>query len=133
MASRRSTLPSQRAWRGPACGARPVWEEMRRPDPSAGEVLVQVEACGVGLTVLNCINGDLGNAPELLPRVPGHELVGRVVGHGPGVDTRLQGRGIVAYFYLVCDACRWCMAGVHPRCERLGGFVGVHRDGGYAP
>lgn len=94
---------------------------------------MQVEACGVGLTVLNCINGDLGDGPELLPRVPGHELAGRVIGHGPGVDPRLQGRRVVAYFYLACDACRWCMAGVQPRCERLAGFVGVHRDGGYAP
>ena len=37
-----------------------------------------VEACGIGLTVLNCIRGDLANDAARLPRVPGHEIVGRV-------------------------------------------------------
>lgn len=114
-------------------GTDPVWEEMPRPEAGPGEVLVQVEACGVGLTVLNCINGNLGDDPALLPRVPGHELAGRVVARGPGVDAHLEGRRVVAYFYLACDACRWCWSGLHPRCERLAGHVGVHRDGGYAP
>ena len=114
-------------------GDAPVWEDLPRPRPQPGEVLVQVEACGVGLTVLNCINGNLGNDPALLPRVPGHELVGRVVARGPGVDAALEGRRVVAYFYLSCDACHWCRSGAQSRCERLGGFVGVHRDGGYAP
>jgi propanol-preferring alcohol dehydrogenase len=114
-------------------GTDPVWDEMPRPDAGPGEVLVQVEACGVGLTVLNCINGNLGDDPGLLPRVPGHELAGRVVERGPGVDPHLEGRRVVAYFYLSCDACRWCWAGVQPRCERFAGHVGVHRDGGYAP
>jgi len=125
-------VPGQRGLRVRAWGADPVEDELPRPQPEAGEVLVQVEACGVGLTVLNCINGDLGNDPELLPRVPGHELAGRVVARGPGVPARLEGRRVVAYFYLSCESCRWCWAGLHPRCERLAGFVGVHRDGGYA-
>lgn len=116
-----------------AWGADPVWTDMPCPEAGPGEVLVEVEACGVGLTVLNCINGDLGDDPALLPRVPGHELVGRIVGRGPGVAARLEGRRVVAYFYLACDACRWCWSGSQPRCERLAGFVGVHRDGGYAP
>lgn len=122
-----------RGFRVQKWGTDPVWEEVPRPEAGPGEVLVQVEACGVGLTVLNCINGNLGDDPSLLPRVPGHELVGRVVARGAGVDSRLEGRRIVAYFYLACGACRWCWSGAQPRCERLAGFVGVHRDGGYAP
>jgi propanol-preferring alcohol dehydrogenase len=114
-------------------GTDPVWEEMSQPEAGPGEVLVQVEACGVGLTVLNCINGNLGDDPSLLPRVPGHELAGRIVARGAGVDSSLEGRRVVAYFYLACGACRWCWSGAQPRCERLAGFVGVHRDGGYAP
>jgi propanol-preferring alcohol dehydrogenase len=126
-------MPGQRGLRVHAWGADPVWDDMPRPEAEPGEVLVQVEACGVGLTVLNCINGNLGDDPALLPRVPGHELVGRVVERGPGVAARLEGRRVVAYFYLACDSCRWCWSGLQPRCERLSGFVGVHRDGGYAP
>jgi len=114
-------------------GTEPVWGEI--PDPVAlpGEVLVEVEACGVGLTVLNKMHGDLDNSPDLLPRVPGHELVGRVTEAGPGADPFLVGRRVVAYFYLICGRCDWCTSGSEPRCSNLGGWVGVHRDGGYAP
>lgn len=114
-------------------GGELAWEELPEPSPGEGEVAVDVEACGVGLTVLNCINGDLSDDPALLPRVPGHELVGRVVAAGTGADRDLVGRRIVAYFYLSCGTCRWCSAGEQSRCERLAGWVGVHTDGGYAP
>ncbi len=114
-------------------GADPVWEELPDPVPHAGEVLVDVEACSVGLTVLNCINGDLDDDTKLLPRVPGHEFVGRVRSVGAGVDTSLTGRRVAAYFYLHCGECDACRAGHEPRCSNLAGWVGVHRDGGYAP
>jgi D-arabinose 1-dehydrogenase-like Zn-dependent alcohol dehydrogenase len=114
-------------------GRTPSATAMPRPVPGAGEVLVEVEACGVGLTVLNCINGDLADDPALLPRVPGHELVGRVVEAGDAAGEALLGRRVVAYFYLFCGTCRYCIAGQESRCANLAGFVGVHRDGGYAP
>lgn len=115
-----------------AWGGAPELQTLPDPEPAAGEVLVRVEACGVGLTVLNCINGDLGNDPGDLPRVPGHELVGTVVAVGSGVPRDRVGERVAAYFYLFCGRCRRCLAGRESRCERLAGFVGVHRDGGYA-
>lgn len=114
-------------------GSDPRWSEIDEPRPGHGEVLVSVEACGVGLTVLNCINGDLASDPNLLPRVPGHELVGRVIELGDGADPALLGRRVVAYFYLFCGQCDWCRSGREQRCDNLAGWVGVHRDGGYAP
>src|SRR4051812_24024730 len=114
------------AWDGPL-------EAGERPDvaPGPDEVAVAVEACGVGLTVLNCIRGDLGT-PDGLPRVPGHELVGVVSEVGPGVDAARVDERVAAYFYLFCGTCPRCLAGSEPMCERLAGYVGVHRDGGYA-
>jgi len=47
--------------------------------------VVDITACGVGLTTCNCIRGDLGDDPSLLPVVPGHELVGVVSSVGPDV------------------------------------------------
>jgi D-arabinose 1-dehydrogenase-like Zn-dependent alcohol dehydrogenase len=114
-------------------GAEPRWEEFARPTVRDNEVLVEVEACGIGLTVLNCIRGDLSNDERLLPRVPGHEIVGRVIEAGPGEGARLVGRRVAAYFYLVCGECDACIAGRDPNCADLEGWVGVHRDGGYAP
>jgi D-arabinose 1-dehydrogenase-like Zn-dependent alcohol dehydrogenase len=126
-------LPStQSGYRIHSWGGSMHWEEFAVPTVGQGEVLVDVEACGIGLTVLNCINGDLGDDESLLPRVPGHEFVGRVVDAGAGAES-LLGRRVAAYFYLSCGECRWCMVADESRCDRLAGQVGVHRDGGYAP
>jgi len=94
-------------------------------------VLVAVEACGVGLTVLNCIDGHLGAEPGNLPRTPGHELVGTVLAVGVGVPAERIGERVAAYFYLFCGRCPACLAGLEDRCTRNAGFVGVDRDGGY--
>lgn len=123
----------QKGYRIHTWGQEPVWEEFPIPDPGEGEVLVEVEACGVGLTVLNSIRGDLADERASLPRVPGHELAGRVVELGAGAPTELLGRRVVGYFYLSCGTCPECLAGRESRCRRLAGWVGVHRDGGYAP
>ena len=126
-------MTEQAGYRVRQWGQDPQWESFAVPSPGTKEVLVEVEACGVGLTVLNCINGNLGDDPGLLPRVPGHELVGRVVEVGDGADPGLMGRRVVAYFYLICGHCEWCRAGREQRCANLAGQLGVHRDGGYAP
>jgi propanol-preferring alcohol dehydrogenase len=114
-------------WGGPLQGG-------ERPDPAPGpdEVELQVEACGVGMTVLNCMRGDLGADPDDLPRIPGHELVGRITAAGAGVDAGRIGTRVMGYFYLFCGDCPNCLADREPLCQRLGGYVGVNRDGGYA-
>ena len=114
-------------------GEDPVWEEIAETPPGTGELVIEVEACGVGRTVLNCINGNLNDGRVSLPRVPGHELVGRVTELGDGAPSELLGRRVVAYFYLICGSCPACTQGREPQCEELQGWVGVHRDGGYAP
>jgi propanol-preferring alcohol dehydrogenase len=102
-------------------------------DPQAGEIRIRVEACGIGLTVLNCLRGDLANDAARLPRVPGHEIVGVVDAVGPEVTSPAVGERVMAYFYLVCGNCDACRTGQDSLCRNLAGWVGVHRDGGYAP
>ena len=101
------------------------------PAPGPGEVLIAVRACGVGLTVVNYMGGNLGR-PESLPRIPGHEFTGVVVETGEGVAGVRAGDRVMSYFYLTCGRCEWCLAGRDPLCRRHAGYVGVHRDGGYA-
>ena len=115
------------AWGGPL-----RWDAFDVPDPQRGEVRIRVEACGIGLTVLNCIRGDLANDAARLPRVPGHEIVGVIDTVGPDV-TLSAGQRVMAYFYLVCGTCDACRTGQDSLCRNLAGWVGVHRDGGYAP
>jgi propanol-preferring alcohol dehydrogenase len=110
-----------------------VWEAVATRDPVESEVLVQVEACGIGSTVLNLIRRDPGDPAVTLPRVPGHELVGRVVAAPGQADRQWIGRRVTAYFYLFCGRCATCDAGQENRCVDLAGLVGLHIDGGYAP
>ena len=124
---------SQSGYRIHRWGHEPVWEEFPLRPPEVGEATVRVEACGVGLTVLNCINGNLSDDPSLLPVVPGHEIAGVVTAVGTDVAADLIGSRVVAYFYLSCGSCTECDQGEDSRCRRMAGWVGVHRDGGYAP
>lgn len=102
-----------------------------RPTPQVGEVLVAVRACGVGLTVLNYMSGQMGR-PETLPRVPGHEITGVVAEIGPGVTAVRPGDRVVVFFYLTCGRCEFCRGGRDSLCREQRGNVGVHCDGGYA-
>ncbi len=64
-------------------------EEVARPLPAAGEVLLEVEACGVCHSDLHIALGDWPNFAKLIhwPLILGHEVVGRVVEVGEGVDA----------------------------------------------
>src|SRR2546430_11344695 len=60
-----------------------VMREWPVPRPAAGEILIEVAACGVCRTDLHRVDGELPN-PKL-PIVPGHEIVGRVAAIGANV------------------------------------------------
>ncbi|WP_347626323.1 zinc-dependent alcohol dehydrogenase family protein [Sphaerisporangium sp. B11E5] len=53
------------------------------PTPGPGEVLIEVEVCAVCRTDLHLAEGDL--TPRHPDTAPGHEVVGRVVAHGPAL------------------------------------------------
>ncbi len=111
-----------------------VWDELMLPSPEPGEARVRVSACGIGRTVVAYTEGSLSRDPALLPRVPGHEFAGMVDAVGNvETDGHLIGRQVLAYFSLFCGDCGPCRSGQEPRCEKLAGRIGVHRDGGYAP
>ena len=59
------------------------------PEPSAGQVKVQVNVCGICRTDLHVVDGDL-TEPKL-PIVPGHQIVGRVAATGEGVTQFREG------------------------------------------
>lgn len=113
----------------------PQWGEksvlQTRPDPRPGprEAVMRVRAAGVGLTLLNMRNGSFGGSA---PRIMGHELAGDIVEVGSDVTELKTGERCAVYFYLTCQRCRWCRGGRETLCEAFKGFVGVHRDGGYA-
>ena len=104
--------------------------ELPMPEPGPGQVLVKVTACGVCRTDLHVVDGDLTEAN--LPIVPGHEIVGRVVEVGEGVDQFETNQRIgIPWLGWTCGRCRFCASARENLCDNAR-FTGYQIDGGYA-
>jgi propanol-preferring alcohol dehydrogenase len=100
------------------------------PSPGAGEILIEVTACGVCRTDLHVVDGELEH-PKL-PLVPGHEIVGRVAALGAGVGGIAVGERVgVPWLGSTCGACAYCRSGRENLCDHPL-FTGYTRDGGFA-
>ena len=101
--------------------------ELPAPEAGAGQVLLQVDACGVCRTDLHVLDGEL---PEpKLPLVPGHQVVGRVV---EGGERFAAGERVgIPWLGWTCGECRYCLSGRENLCDRAR-FTGYQLDGGYA-
>jgi propanol-preferring alcohol dehydrogenase len=105
-------------------------EERPDADPAAGELLVRVEACAVCRTDLHIVDGELPQAR--LPVVPGHEIVGRVLGVGDGAGAwRIGERVGIPWLGHTCGHCSYCLAHRENLCDEPV-FTGYGRDGGFA-
>ena len=98
-------------------------------DPGPGQVRIRVEACGV-------CHSDAGTVEGLFPidwpRVPGHEVVGRIDAVGAGVQGwTISQRVGVGFLGGSCGYCEFCRNGDLVNCRNQG-FTGIHSDGGYA-
>jgi propanol-preferring alcohol dehydrogenase len=101
--------------------------ELPAPEPGAGEVLIEVSACGVCRTDIHVVDGEL-TEPNL-PLVPGHQIVGRVVSAG---GRFAEGDRVgVPWLGWTCGECRYCRSGRENLCDRAR-FTGYDRDGGFA-
>lgn len=101
------------------------------PLPGAGEVLIQVEACGI----CGADAADIEKAGPAVqpPRVPGHEVVGRIVALGAGASSiwALGQRVGVGRLGGHCGECVQCRQGRFQLCLHQP-VLGSTRDGGYA-
>ena len=100
------------------------------PEPRDREVLIKVEACGI-------CRGDVvpkeGTFPGIsYPRVPGHEVVGRIVKRGRAVARWTEGQRVgVGWHGGHCGHCDACRHGMFGACESAL-TTGISLDGGYA-
>jgi S-(hydroxymethyl)mycothiol dehydrogenase len=83
------------------------------PDPGPGEVLVQVQACGVCHTDLHYREGAINDD---FPFLLGHEAAGMVESVGPDVTSVAPGDFVVLNWRAVCGECRSCRRGRPWRC-----------------
>ena len=109
-----------------------VFNQVERPitEPAAGQVRLRVEACGVchsdAATVLNQFKG------LVYPRVPGHEVIGRIEAVGPGITSWEAGQRVgVGFFGGQDGTCEPCLRGDFAHCLHPV-IPGITTDGGYA-
>ncbi|NKQ09668.1 alcohol dehydrogenase AdhP [Pseudomonas sp. SST3] len=106
-------------------------EEVKVPLPSAGQILVKIEACGVCHTDLHAAEGDWPVRPTL-PFIPGHEGVGYVAAVGSGVIRVKEGDRVgVPWLYTACGCCEHCLTGWETLCTAQQN-TGYSVNGGYA-
>jgi alcohol dehydrogenase, propanol-preferring len=109
-------------------------EDVDRPKPGKGEVLIQVEACGVCHSDVHVADGDWAQFARIVkkPLVLGHEIAGRVVEAGPEVsEPEIGDRVGIPWIYWTCGECEFCREGNENLCTRQK-ITGVMVDGGYA-
>jgi propanol-preferring alcohol dehydrogenase len=101
------------------------------PTPSAGQILVKTEACGVCHTDLHAAQGDWPVKPTL-PFIPGHEAIGSVVAVGTGVTIVKEGDRVgVPWLYSACGHCEYCLSAWETVCPEAQ-FGGYTKNGGFA-
>jgi len=107
------------------------FEAVMKPlvDPGPGQVRIRVEASGVCHSDAGTVEGSF---PISWPRVPGHEVVGRIDAIGSGVQGWEVGQRVgVGFLGGSCGYCEFCRNGDLVNCRNQE-FTGIHSDGGYA-
>ncbi len=88
-------------------------ETIHVPDPGPGEVVIDVQACGVCHTDLHYREGAINDE---FPFLLGHEAAGTVSQTGAGVASLKEGDFVVLNWRAVCGECRSCLRGKPQYC-----------------
>ena len=117
-------------------------QRVQRParEPHGTEVLLDVTHAGVCHSDLHFWKGhyDMGGGKRMqltergvvLPRAPGHEVVGRVAKLGPDAESVTVGDVCIVYPWLGCGVCEVCRSGDDNLCLKPNS-IGVMQDGGF--
>ncbi|RYZ31631.1 MAG: NAD(P)-dependent alcohol dehydrogenase, partial [Propionibacteriaceae bacterium] len=105
-------------------------EERTPPQPSAGQVLVEVAATGIcGSDVHYYEHGRIGDYVVREPMVIGHESAGVIVEVGAGVDPGSRGELVALEPGVPCRHCQQCLRGRYNLCPRVVFFATPPVDG----
>jgi alcohol dehydrogenase, propanol-preferring len=103
-------------------------EEVPRPEPGAGQVLLRVLACGVCRTDLHIVEGEL--CPLRADLIPGHQIVGEII-QGATPELALGTRVGVSWIGGTDGTCWYCKNNHENLCDSPT-FTGYGVNGGYA-
>lgn len=129
MATTEVGVASMKAAQVPAPGADFQIVEREIPKPGAGHVRIKVQACGVCHSDVLTKEGGLPGIEY--PRVPGHEVVGRIDEVGEGVSEWAKGQRVGVGWHGGHDGtCLQCRRGDFGNCRNMK-IAGISYDGGY--
>src|SRR5262245_24233069 len=124
-------MPKMIAMVAPEAGAKLQRVERDVPIPGPKEVLIRVHACGVCHSDSFTVEGQFPGIA--FPRVPGHEVVGRIEAFGAHVEGwKVGDRAGIGWFGGSCGYCARCRRVEAFACENIQAATGITRDGGYA-
>lgn len=103
--------------------------EVSSRKPLADELVIKVEVTGLCRTDLKLIR--TGHHDLVLPRIPGEEVVGKILEKGTNVTGNEVGDRVYVYPGLWCGRCKACLNGAENLCKDMK-IMGFHRDGGFA-
>lgn len=104
-------------------------EELPRPAPGPGQVLLEVKAAALNHLDLWVRRGL--PIETTMPHIGGSDVAGVVAEAGEGVDAGRVGERVVLNPSLWCGECEWCRRGEESMCLRYR-IIGEHTDGGFA-
>jgi D-arabinose 1-dehydrogenase-like Zn-dependent alcohol dehydrogenase len=100
------------------------------PEPRRDQVRIKVEACGICHSDVLTKEGYWSGIQY--PRIPGHEIAGRIDAIGPDVTLWKPGQRVgVGWHGGHCFECEPCRRGDFINCKYQK-ITGIHFDGGYA-
>jgi 2-desacetyl-2-hydroxyethyl bacteriochlorophyllide A dehydrogenase len=106
-----------------------VLDEVARPQPAPGQVLVRITHSGVCGTDYKIFNGSI---PVPYPLIPGHEMAGEVVDVGAGLKVGPSvGDRVIIDPETYCGVCFYCQKGLTNLCPN-GTLIGRDVNGGFA-
>jgi len=109
-------------------------EEIEKPVPLEGEILIRIEASGLCYTDVHICDGDWELVDPLIKRdlTLGHEAIGIVESVGPGVTGIEPGMRVAAPFLRwACGVCIQCRRGEENHCPSAT-TLGMSHDGSHA-
>jgi (R,R)-butanediol dehydrogenase/meso-butanediol dehydrogenase/diacetyl reductase len=95
--------------------------------PGPGQVQIEVAYTGICGTDLHILHGAMDHRVRI-PQTIGHEMSGRIVAVGTGVDNLAVGQPVTVMPLDWCGACPACRAGHQHICHRLT-FIGIDTTG----
>ena len=114
----------------PRPGAALTLQNLPKPTPGPGQLLIKVTACGICRTDLHVLDGEL--TEPTLPLIPGHQIVGTVEAISTGSSGFSVGQRVgVPWLGGSCGDCWYCRHDSENLCDEAR-YTGYQINGGFA-